>query len=676
MSKYEPLTDEEIVSLTGRLTREAVSFHDSELSDEREVVLQYYDGDAPRRSARATSSYVSQDVYDSTEQATAAILEVFTGNGTVGKFAPVGPEDVAAAEQATRYCDHVIFEKNDGFEFFQTAIKDGLMGRNGLGKVYWDEEETFFTEEFFGLSEDEVEVLIDHDEFHELEELAQDNETGLYEGRLIKRRVSKQVRLENIAPEEFGITPRARTMETAPIVFHRMHKTISDLIEMGLTEEEIQKARGGEADIGETDPEQERRFEGIDESTSELDEPAQEQGEEIWLYESYLRLDIDGNGVQRLWKIIHANSVLIHKEPVDFYPFIWWAPVPRSHSFWGNNWAEKIVPTQNAKTTLTRGILDHVVATNRPRYEVVKGTLKSAKEITDDRFGGVINVNRPDSIKPLPQGQLNSFTFPTLQLLQDDLEDTTGVSSLMTGLNKDAISKQNSADMVQQLTTMSQARLKTMARNFANHWVRPLYRLVYRLAMENDDTQTIIEINGDYVPINPTNFKERSDFKLEYSVGYGEKEKAAQRWLQVDGFLSQSAPSQYGPQQKFRVLSKALENFGIKDTQNYLIPEPPPPPPDPFAVAQLQMEQRKMQLEEAKLQLEAAKLQGEQGAKVQELLLAQQKERNSLALAIDKQDLAEQQHEAKQRIAEEELELLKKGQNNPDQNRGIISPNS
>lgn len=676
MSEYKPMTDEEIVTVAGRLTREAVSFHDSELSDEREVVLQYFDGDAPKRSARATSSYVSQDVYDSVEQATAAILEVFTGDGGVGKFCPTGPEDVEAAEQATRYCDYAIFERNDGFAFFQTAIKDGLMGRNGLGKVYWDEEETFFTEEFEGLSMDEVEVLIDDEEFHELEELVNDTETGLLEGRIIKRRVDKLVRLENVAPEEFGITPRARTMETAPIVFHRMHKTISDLIQMGLTHEEIQKARGGEADIGETDPEQERRFEGIDESTSELDEPAQEQGEEIWLYESYMKLDIDGDGVQRLWKIIHANSVLIHKEPVDFYPFIWWAPVPRSHSFWGNNWAEKIIPTQNAKTTLTRGILDHVVATNRPRYEVVKGTIKAAKELTDDRFGGVVNVTRPDSIKPLPQGQLNPYTFSTIQLLQDDLEDTTGVSSLMTGLNKDAISKQNSADMVNQLTSLSQSRLKTMARNFANHWVRPLYRLVYRLAMENDDTQTILEINGSFVPVNPTAFKERTDFQLEYAVGFGEKEKRAQRWLQIDGVLSQTAPAQYGPQQKFRVLSKALENYGIKDTQNYVMPQPPEPQPDPVAVMQMQMEQKRLQLEEAKVQIEVSKLQADQQAKFQELALQQQKERNSFALSMDKQDLAEQQHVSRQRIAEEELALLKAGQNKEDQNRGIISPNS
>ena len=288
----------------------------------------------------------------------------------------------------------------------------------------------------------------------------------------------------------------------------------------------------------------------------------------------------------------------------------------------------------------------------------------------------MVNVNRPDSIKPLPQGQLNSFTFPTIQLLQDDLEDTTGVSSLMTGLNKDAISKQNSSDMVQQLTTLSQSRLKTMARNFANHWVKPLYRLVYRLALENDDRETMLEINGKFTPVNPTGFKEREDFKLEYAVGYGEKDRQAERWLRVDSILTQSAPGQYGPQQKFRVLSKALENYGIKDVQNYVAPQPPPPQPDPVAVMQMQMEQRKLALEEAKINLEASKLQGEQAAKFQELTLAQQKERNSFALASDKQDLAEEQHRSRQRIAEEELRLLKQGQNDPDKNRGIISPNS
>ena len=101
--------------------------------------------------------------------------------------------------------------------------------------------------------------------------------------------------------------------------------------------------------------------------------------------------------------------------------------------------------------------------TNNPRYMVVKGALTSPAELIDNRVGGIVNVSRPDGISPMPQAPLNPFVFQTIQMLDEDKEDNTGVSRLSQGLNKDAISKQNSAAMVEQLVTMSQQTQKIIA---------------------------------------------------------------------------------------------------------------------------------------------------------------------------------------------------------------------
>ena len=77
---------------------------------------------------------------------------------------------------------------------------------------------------------------------------------------------------------------------------------------------------------------------------------------------------------------------------------------------------------------------------------------------------------------------LNPYVFQTMQLLQENLEENTGVSSLSTGMNKDAVSKQNSAALVEQLATMSQQRQNHL--NFANQFVKPLFR-GYTLVVEN-----------------------------------------------------------------------------------------------------------------------------------------------------------------------------------------------
>ena len=65
---------------------------------------------------------------------------------------------------------------------------------------------------------------------------------------------------------------------------------------------------------------------------------------------------------------------------------------------------------------------------------------------------------------PMPQAPLNPFVFQTIKMLDEDKEDNTGVSRMSQGTNKDAVSKQNSAAMIEQLATMSQQRQKIIAR--------------------------------------------------------------------------------------------------------------------------------------------------------------------------------------------------------------------
>ena len=46
------------------------------------------------------------------------------------------------------------------------------------------------------------------------------------------------------------------------------------------------------------------------------------------------------------------------------------APIPVAHAFYGSNFGQKVIATQNARTVLTRSILDHAAVTNAPRYLV------------------------------------------------------------------------------------------------------------------------------------------------------------------------------------------------------------------------------------------------------------------------------------------------------------------
>ena len=50
--------------------------------------------------------------------------------------------------------------------------------------------------------------------------------------------------------------------------------------------------------------------------------------------------------------------------------------------------------------------------------------------------------------------------------------------------------------MVEQLATLSMQRQKILARNFANHFVRPLFEKAYKLIVENESRAKIIDVAG------------------------------------------------------------------------------------------------------------------------------------------------------------------------------------
>jgi hypothetical protein len=60
------------------------------------------------------------------------------------------------------------------------------------------------------------------------------------------------------------------------------------------------------------------------------------------------------------------------------------------------------IPTQNARTVLTRGVLDHTAQTINPRWQVMNGAVQSPRELLDGRGSGVVNVRMKDGIAPLP----------------------------------------------------------------------------------------------------------------------------------------------------------------------------------------------------------------------------------------------------------------------------------
>ena len=671
---YKKVDDEKLVTILDDSIRRSIGYYDSQISRERKKVVDFYNATLPRPAHDGNSKYVSMDVYDAVESMKAALLETFsTGYKTV-RFAAQTGEDVRTAEICTSYTDFVANRQNNLFETMQSVIHDGLVARAGICKVYWDEREDSYLEPIQDLTEEEFDQIIAQPNV-EIEEVEQD-ELGLYSGDLRISKDASQVVIESIAPESFIIEPQAVSLDSVGFCGHRTTMTISELREAGYDEELIAKIGDHEDVDMETDPEILARHEDIGQDRGFNAKGFQDQVRSVTVYEIYIEIDLgdDNSGVAELYKVIKAGNVILHKEKTTRKPFCTFVPLPIPHAFYGNNFAAKVIPTQTARTVLTRSILDHSMITNNPRYQVVKGGLTNPRELIDNRVGGIVNVSRPDAVTPMPQAPLNPFIFQTIQMLDDDKEENTGVSRLSMGLNKDAISKQNSAAMVEQLATMSQQRQKIIARNFANSFLKPLYQMIYQLVVENEQEEKIVEIAGDYVPIRPSDWGSKRDVTVELHLGYGEQEQEAQKYLSLHTLMSQdpTLSKMYQAPNQYRLMSHVMEQNGIKNVKDYLTDpqQLPPEQPDPAGQMAMQMQQKQLEIQERQTAVAEMKAQMDAQIAQMKVQLEQMKAQQNFAIQSDNMDLKEAQLEHKQMVDKAELEIARTA----DDVRAIASP--
>ena len=133
----------------------------AQLSQERADAMDYYLGDMSKDMPvqEGRSRAVSTDVADTVEGLMPSLMDIFAGSDEVVRFEPVGPEDEEAAQQETDYVNHVFMQQNPGFMTLYSFIKDALLQKVGIVKVWWEESEQEERETYYGLTDDQFALL-------------------------------------------------------------------------------------------------------------------------------------------------------------------------------------------------------------------------------------------------------------------------------------------------------------------------------------------------------------------------------------------------------------------------------------------------------------------------------------------------------------------------------------
>ena len=646
----DKVTELELKNIIGQEINNSMGYMGGNLSAQRKKSLEYYMGEPLGTEIDGRSQVVSTDVADTIETILPNLLKIFTASDQTVKCEPVKAEDVALAEQATNYINYIFNKDNDGFSILYTWFKDALIEKNGIVKVYWDESEKVEQETYENLNEQEYQILIDNDDVEVVEEesfvdekakeqleqikalaeaqgqVMEDIPTPKLYNCIIKRTTSSgKVKIENIPPEEFLIQKSAKSIEDADFVAHRVLKTRSDLIQMGF-DRDIVDDLPTQNTVTMND-ERLARFADIDESP--LHDAPDESTQDIEIYECYVKIDMDGDGIAELRKVIvaggNANTIL-ENMPCDFIPFCSLTPVPMPHRFYGRSVSELVEDVQLVKSTVMRQLLDNMYLTNNNRVAIMDGMV-NLDDLLTSRPGGVVRTKQPPSqvMLPMQNQTISQQAFPLLEYLDTVRETRTGVTRYSQGLDADALNK--TATGVNTLMSQSQMRMELIARVFAETGVKDLFKRIFELTVKYQNKERIVELNNKFVPVSPTEWKNRYNISINVGLGAGSKDQQIvmlnnilQKQLQAFQLQGNKEYPMVTLKNIYNSLAKIIEEAGLKNVENYfvnpdegkeLIQPSPPPPPTPIEKIEFTRIASEEKRKVAELELEARKLKAE-----------------------------------------------------------------
>jgi len=684
---------------------DAIGYIETETVDQRKQALEAYLRQPYGNEVEGKSQIVTGEVAEAIDGALPSLVRIFTGSDNIVVFEPQGPQDEASAKQATDYCNWVFTKDNAGVAILHDWFKDALMQKNGIVKAYWQDKEDLTKERYFDLSDDELAMLLsdetmeiveqDTTEFPIFDPMGQPvfDPTGVqvmgatHNVVVQKRKKSGKVTIENVPPEEFLISKKARTIADSPFVAHRQMLTRSDLIAMGFNKKQVESLQMDDA-LAYT-PERVARYSAGEQPYQvQTDDPSMQ---EIEVFECYIKTDIEGKGIATLTQVFYASNEILQDEKgkemieeVDYVPFHSICPIPIPHKFFGNSLADRTTDLQLIKTTITRQMLDNLYLTNNARVVAVEGQV-NLDDLLTSTAGGVIRAKSQGAVQQLVVQNVAQAAFPMLQYLDTVQSKRTGVSDASQGLDP-AILQNVTAAAVASMQQAGAGKIELMARIFAETGVKSLFQGILHLLCKYQDKARMVRMRGEFVEFDPRTWANQYDVSINVGLGAGNRQEQMAMLSMVlakqEQLIAQYGPANpyVSPAQYRSTLGRMVEIAGFKDSsefykpitpeQDQMLSNPPPQqqqmPPEVQALmaktqAEIQANQAKAQ---ADLQMQQAQMQADmqmaQQKAAAEMEMMRQKEAAKLQLEREKQQayFAMKQQEFE---AEAQLKAMKIG---------------
>ena len=639
IAAVNPMDDTELQGIVAGELEDAVSYIDADVSPIRAKGTEYYRGDPFGNEEDGRSQVVAMEVRDTVSAMLPSLMRVFFSTENVVEYVPRGPEDVAGAQQATDYANYIFSNDNNGFMTTYALFKDSLVRKCGIAKYYWDEVQEVKIDDYSGLDDQtvqllmsegsEVKIVVSYPDPSVPMDMMQpqiDPMTGqmmqmpqpmLHDVQIKRTTKDGRIRIMAVPPEELILDRRARSFEDAGIIAHRQMATVDDLLQMGYELDEIEENISS-TDLDSNDEYLARQPLSTTMGSGDSLNPGQRR---VLYVESYIRVDFDGDGIPELRKVCCMGSgyTVVRNLPASYIPFVDFPcdPEPHTSPLEAMSVFDLTHDIQEIKSEVLRNTLDSLAQSIHPRTAVVEGQV-NIDDVLNNETGAIIRMRAPGMVQPFSTPFVGQAAFPMLDYMDQMREDRTGMSKAAMGLDADALQSSTKAAVAATISA-SQGRIELQARILAEG-MKKLFKGILYLMTTHQDKPRMVRLRNEWVEIDPRVWNSSMDVTVNIGLGNGDTNERIQALTMIAGKQEQIM-QQFGlsnpvvtPAMYIRSLQKIIELSGFKDASSYIqtlpadyqMPQadaPKPTPEEVLAQVQAQSIQADIQKKAAELEL-------------------------------------------------------------------------
>lgn len=584
----------------------AIGGPESDVGALRQRNIEFYNaeakGDLAPPEIADRSDFVATVARETVEGMLPQFMDMFVSSDDAVDFEAKRIEDEPQARLMRAYINHLFYVQNDGVGILYDWFKDALIQKVGFIKVWVEECKDDSKQKYEGQTEEALLMLLQ--DGWKLVEEPEVEEDGTLEFTVAKDEERKAVKVAVCAPHSMRVDANAKWDSEPAMIGEVIYKRRFELEQEGYIVDHVGAvsidddaealALLGESMYGNTDS----------------PHPSHDL---IKLEEVYIKLDADGDGVAEWVKVCLIDGKLAEYEDggtaieqVDGHPYVWICPVPRPHAFYGDCPVDFCIEPQKLKTHTIRAIQDNMFLTVNQRTYVNELADVNVSDLLENRPGGIVRGrgNPGEAIQPIVQPSLGAPAYQFNQFIDDWTQNATGFTKYSQGTDANTLNK--TATGVSIITQKADLRMKMMARFFAVG-VKQLFAKMAKLAITYQNQAEIVLINGEYVQVNPSQFRNDFNLKIKVGLGTGSKEQQVGRIMAMMQAMQAGVQmGVVGPEQVAEAIKLLAEANEFKSPERFIKAPEPQQGPSP---EQIQQGMEQLQAQQAQIQQMGAEMQ-------------------------------------------------------------------